>query len=152
MPGYAKRTVEAALRFIDDPMFLVRSDGTIWKRAGLPDAAGSQAVSMQVGPREYVSIPVRLAVFLQHVTKDVPDGEDWRIIHADGNPHNNAADNLKLVEQPPAMKRSNIDAALAVQIRTDYKSGKSQLEIAQERGLTVKAVKNTLFGNGKNGR
>jgi hypothetical protein len=149
MPGYADRTVEAARRFIDDPMFQVQPDGTVWKRVGLPDANGDQSVTLQIGAHKYVSIPVKLLVFLKYVQKGkLPEGGDWRVINVDGDPYNNDAKNLKLVEQP-STRRSNIDATLAVQIKTDYENGMSPLQIAQQRGLTVKAVKTTLFGNGR---
>jgi hypothetical protein len=149
MAGFSKRTIDAARRLIRDPMFRVEKDGTIWKRVGLPDKNGAQSIGFQTGPKEWIPVPVKLAVYLNHVSSDVPSGNNWRITNTDNDITNNAADNLKLVEQLGGL-RSNFSAKDIKEIKHDYHElGKSPLEIAQERSSAVNSIKLVLFGNSK---
>lgn len=148
MAGYAKKTVDAAKRLVDDPMYKVERDGTVWKQMGLPDASGNQVVSYQVGAGDYITVTTRLLVFLKYGGQEVPEGSLVTVL--DGNTMNNAIDNLVLQKKQTVKPKRLLTGADITKIKEMYTGGMSPLEIAQELQITVGMVKQTLF-NGNNG-
>lgn len=151
--GISDQTRKAVAAILANPDIDIREDGSIWRRTGKPDLNGQTVVAVpsfrRTNSDSSITVPTHLLVYAKF-KGPLPDYVTKFINFKDGNPLNQAANNLVLGEtaysrrRTGRQRRDDLTIDDEPQMRKEFEDGMTIREIAFRHNTTSNVVREVV--------